>query len=200
MSAVEWQERGPDELGLGESVHGGPHAGPLDARQRRVYRFTFALLLWTEWMVFVTLWALRVVYAGTEDLGRPLWPPVVLLLLLAAGALPLRAALAAARSADARRCARLLLAALAPGVLVLAGIGWEWAALGLPASSHLGELYYATAGTFAVLLAAQLLAAVAAAAAWRRGRGSEFAADAAWLHWLLLAAAWLGILVVVYAL
>lgn len=204
---VEWRENvEAGELQYNErrtgTAEGGPHVGPLNERQRLMYRFGFFLVVWMEAVLLVTLFALKLVYAGSGS--RPpslnLWLPGIVLAALAAGAWPLTRAARAARADRQRDAALLQLPALALGLVALGAIAADWALLDEPASSHFGEVWYVTTVVWASLLVFELFAQLGVLSAGLRRRTGEFAVDAVRMQWLFLLASWILVYGIVYAL
>lgn len=204
---VEWRDNvEAGELQFNEkrtgTAEGGPHIGPLNERQRLMYRFGFFLVIWMQAVLLITLFALKLVYAGTGS--RPsslnLWLPGIVLAALAAGVWPLTLALDAARADRQRTAALLQLPALALGLAAIGAIAADWALLDAPTSGHYGEVWYVTTVAWASLLVVELLAQLGVLSAGLRHRTGEFAVDAIRMQWLFLLAAWILVYGIVYAL
>jgi hypothetical protein len=212
-SVVEWHERGefsderiahgPGEQPSGTS-EGGPHIGPLQPRQRRMYRFTFGLMLWVEAMAFITMFALKIVYAGTN--GYPsaidMVPPAVVFLLLAVGIVPVQLSLRAARADDRRTAAlrQLLPIVLVLGIYAAIAVDWAEAFPSVSASSHYGEVWYTTNVLFGTFLLCELFGQLGAVTAGLRRRSGEFTFDVLSMQWLALFVFWIFIWGIVYTL
>ena len=212
-SVVEWHERGefsderiahgPGERPSGTS-EGGPHLGPLQPRQRRMYRFTFGLMLWVEAMAFITMFALKIVYAGTN--GYPsaidMVPPAVVFLLLAIGILPAQRSLRAARADDLRGAAirQLPLIVLALGIYAAIAVDWSEAFPAVSPSSHYGEVWYTTNVLFGTFLLCHFVGQLGTITAALRRRSGEFAFDAISMQWLALFVFWIFSWGIVYTL
>ncbi len=184
-----------------------PHALAQPALSRRklhAYRLGLGLLLFAEAMVFLTLFTIRFLLAGT---GHPAaldqWLGLALTGLMWASIFPARDALEAARRGESRRAAGSLLLTLLAGLLVLALVGIEWATIDLSAGSRFGGIFLTASAFHAVHMLAAVLVLAGLAIQALRGRftpGSHFAVEAGVLFWLFMVGVWVALWTVFYLL
>lgn len=182
------------------SVAAQGHAHGVSAeRQLRMLRFGFGLFLLAEAMMFVTLFSTRFVLAGSSrpgDLNQ--WLAGLVSVVMVASVLPARGVVRAhSRGEERAMLVSLGVLALA-AALVLAAVGWEWSALGVPAASRYGGIFLAAAGVHAAHVFAALVVFAGVGASARRGRLTSFMVEAAMLFWLFVVGAWLGLWAVFY--
>ncbi len=177
---------------------------PLTRRQREMYRFGFALFLFTEGMLFLTLFATRFVLAGSGHPGTlDQVSALTLTGLMWLSILPARDAWhAAARGETGRLVSSLLLTALL-GALMLVGEAVEWSRLELSSQSRFGGVFFTALGIHAVHMLGGMLALVGVAVSAARGRvspGRRFPVEATVLFWLFLVGGWVVLYAVFYLL
>lgn len=174
----------------------------LTRRQLEMVRFGFVLFLLSEATIFATLFATRFLFAGTsQPAGLDEGLASVLTAVVVVSAAPAIAAQRAAARGDDRGTVRWLLATLALGLLLLAGIGLEWSQLAIGAGDRFGGVFRTTLGVHAVHLAAAVLVLAGLARSARRGRftaGSHFAVEAGVLFWLFLVLVWIAFYAIFY--
>lgn len=177
-------------------------ATPLTERQLRMYRFGLALFLFSEAMMFVTLFSLRFVLAGADspaELEQLAGGALTLLMWLTL--VPAQEAVAAARRGDTPGLVRSLRLVAFLGVLLLAGAALEWSQVGLPAESRFGGIFYASLGFHAAHTAAGVVVVLGLAEQARRGRftpSSHFAVEAGVLFWTFMVGVWIALWTVFY--
>lgn len=177
-------------------------AVPLSPRQRDMYRFGFGVFLFSEGMIFLTVFSTRFVLAGTSrpaGLDQGLAAALTALVLLSV--LPALDAWRAAGRGDAAALRSSLLLTGAIGVLLLAGVAWEWSALDVSSASRFGGVFLTALGLHAAHVAAGVLALGGLAASAARGRfsaGNHFAVEAGVLFWLFVVGVWVALYATFY--
>jgi heme/copper-type cytochrome/quinol oxidase subunit 3 len=176
----------------------------LTPRHVHMVRLGLGLLLVSEVIVFVTLFSIRFLVAGS---GHPSALKqivgVALTLLMLLSVVPALDSLAAARRGDGRRLISSLLATLAVGVLVLVAIAVEWGQLDLAAGNPFGGIFLTASGFHAAHMLAAVLVLAGLAAQAARGRFSpdnHVAVEAGVAFWLFMVAVWIGLWIVFYLL
>ena len=179
-------------------------ATPLTLRQREMYRFGLALFLLAEGIIFLTLFSIRFLLAGA---GHPSeLSPVTgfaLTLLMLLGVVPALRALAAARRDELDTLVRSLLLTAFIGVLVVAALAVEWAALDLDPGSRFGGIYLTAFAAHALHMAAAVAVLSGLAIQVRRGLttpSSSFAVEGGLLFWLFMVGVWVALWAVFYVL
>lgn len=179
-------------------------ATPLSRRERRMYLGAFSLFILAESLVFVTLFAVRFVYAGTSrspELNYPLGVGLTALFLVSA--VPAWQADRAIARGDTRVMLRGLAATFVLGLLGLLGIAVDWATLTLDPGSRFGENYFIITGVHAFHIVVGL---IFLAALWSSGRRGRFTPQNYWLvtagrwFWHFVVVAWVALFVVLYVL
>lgn len=177
---------------------------PSAERRQAMYRFGFALFLFAEGMLFLTLFSMRFLLAGVErpaELNQLLAVALTGLMLLSV--VPAREALKAAARGDAGKLRENALVTLVLGVLVLTAVAWEWASLTLSPGSRFGGVFFMALGIHAVHVAAGVLVFAGLAISADLGRfspGDHFAVEAGVLFWLFLVGVWVVLYAVFYLL
>jgi heme/copper-type cytochrome/quinol oxidase subunit 3 len=185
-------------------AHSHGAVAQLTPRTRNMYRFGFALFLFSEGMMFLTLFSTRFLLAGLSrpsDVNLVLGGALTGLMLLSV--LPALEALRAASRGDASALRDNLLLTLVLGVLLLPGVAWEWASLTVSPGSRFGSVFFTALGIHAVHVAAGVLVLAGLAISADLGRfsaASHFAVEAGVLFWLFLVGAWVAIYAVFYLL
>lgn len=166
-----------------------------------MYVGAFSLFLLAEGLLFVTLFALRFLYAGPS--GSPSLRPGGAFLIGAvfvASLVPIwLAARESARTGSASP--RALAAAFLLGALALGGVIVEWRSVDIPPAIPLGGLYFITAGVHVVHIVGGL---IFLAGLWSRSRRPARGARDAWLFragalfWSFVAITWLALVAVFY--
>lgn len=174
------------------------------AEQARAYRGGLLIFLVSESMFFVAVLASRFVLAGT---GHPAELNQILVGVLSAVMLASLVPVARMRRAAARgswaKVQREATLALLAGVVLLAGVGWEWGGLSLAPASRYGGIYYLSVGLDAlhVFIGVLLLAGVAGRARHDRFTPeAHFGVVAGQMFWYLVTAVWLAVWIVFYLL
>lgn len=172
------------------------------AERSRAYHGGFLIFLLSESMFFLSLLASRFVLAGG---GHPAsLDQMVAAIVTAVVVVSLYPVTAMQRAADNGRWSSVqrfaVLTALA-GLVLLAGVAWEWHGLALDPQSRYGGIYYFTVGMHAlhVFIAVLLMLGIAGRA--RAGRFTErsrFGVQAGQLFWYLIAGLWLAVWAVFY--
>lgn len=192
----------PVALSPADGVPIAPEEVEVTDRQLRMYRGGFLLLLISESFVFVTLFAVRFLLAGTE---RPPQLSIisggVISAVLAAGAvtatLGVRAVTHDQRSRMTTYLAATALIGLAGGVAIIVDL----LLTRLDPASRFGGIFLVTAWIHLAHIGLALLFLVAAWSAGRRGRfGARnfWVPEAAARLWYFVVVTWLGVYVVFY--
>ena len=187
-----------------ELTHGHGDGARLDLRRRKMCRFGFALFLFSESMMFLTLFSTRFLLAGA---GRP--PDLNLVLggaltgLMLLSVLPALEALGAASRGDAAKLRDNLLLTLGLGMVLLLGVVWEWTSLTISSESRFGGVFFMALGLHGVHVVAGILVLAGLAISADLGRFSptdHFAVEAGVLFWLFLVGVWVAFYAVFYLL
>ncbi len=177
-------------------------ARPLSRRERRMYLGAFSLILFAESLIFVTLFAVRFLYAGTSrapELNYPLG--IVLTVVFLASLAPVWQAERAIAQGHAETMVNRLGVTFLLGLVALVGIFYDWRTIALDPGSRYGENYFVITGVhaFHIVLGLLFLAAL-----WSSGRRGRFTPQNYWLvtagawFWYLVVAAWVGLFVVLF--
>jgi len=175
----------------------------LTARQIRMYRGGFLVVLGTESLFFVTLFAIRFLIAGTArpaDFGL-LGAAVTAVFVLSA--VPAYAALRAVRAGEVGRMRARAAMAFVLGVVALTLIVSELATRLGGFEPRYAEIFGATAFIHGVHIVIGLLFLAAVWSAAGRGRfsaGDHWVVEAAVRFWWFVVATWLGVYAVFYLL
>ena len=176
----------------------------LTPRHVHMVRLGLGLLLLSEAIVFVTLFSIRFLVAGSghpQALKQVVGAALTLLMFLSV--VPALDSLAAARRGDGRRLVSSLLVTLVVGMLVLIAIAVEWAQLDLGAGDPFGDIFLTASGFHAVhmLAAVLVLAGIAIQASQDRfSPDNHVAVEAAVAFWMFMVAVWIGLWTVFYLL
>lgn len=177
---------------------------PLTARQREMYRFGLALFLLAEGIVFLTLFSIRFLLAGS---GHPddLSPMTggALTLLMGLSVVPAVQALRAARRDERDVLVRSLLVIASIGVLVVVAVAVEWATLDLSPGSRFGGIFLTAFAAHALHVLAAIAVLSGLAIQVRRGLltpSSSFAVEGGILFWLFMVGVWTALWAVFYVL
>lgn len=179
-------------------------ARSLTARQLRMYRGGFLVVLGTESIFFVTLFAVRFLIAGT---GRPAELEALggaaITAVFALSAVPAGLALRAIRAGEVGRMRTNAATAFALGLLALGLIVSEMATRIGGLERRFAEIFGATAFIHGVHIVIGLLFLAAIWSAAGRGRfsaGDHWVVEAAVRFWWFVTLTWLGVYVVFYLL
>jgi len=188
--------------------HPSVHLSAVEMGRRHSIRGGFILFLFSESMLFVTLFASRFLYAGLghPDLDQVL--PAAQTFLLLVSVVLIRSALVRWRrepdsGAGAGALVRPWWGAVAVGALVTGGIVVEWARIGIPVGSTYGQFYYFALGLHLLHFVAGVLMVVAVAvSAQRRALPSSRATlvECTALFWYYVVGLWAAVWVVFYLL
>lgn len=177
-------------------------AEPLSRRERRMYLGAFSLFIFAESLVFVTLFAVRFLIAGT---GRA--PGINYVLgtaltgLFVASLLPVWRADRAIARGDATAMVTGLGVTFGLGLAALLGIFYDWRTVGLDPGSRYGGSYFLITGVHVFHIAIGL---IFLAALWSSGRRGRFTPQNHWpvtagtWFWTFIVAAWVGLFVVLF--
>lgn len=174
---------------------------PLSARQIRMYRGAFIVILVSESFFFVTLFAVRFLLVGLDrPAGLGLLLSSLATLLFLAGGVTAWLALGAVREGDHGAAVTNLGVSLLIGLLALALVVVE--AVGAPgAGTRYGDILGATTWIHAAHIVTGL---VFLAALWSSARRGRFTVQNHWVleagarFWWFVSAAWLALYVVFY--
>jgi len=150
----------------------------LTARQVRMYWGGFWLLVLSESMIFVTVFAVRflMAYANVApDVDKLLGGLVTLIFVLSVA--PARGAVNEIRKGNNDRAAGGLLATALLGTLAFAGVIVDFFTEKIPAASRFGESYFLAAGYHALHIVIGLVVLYALYSSARKGR---FSVDNHW--------------------
>ncbi|MFW6204585.1 MAG: cytochrome c oxidase subunit 3 [Actinomycetota bacterium] len=178
----------------------GHHAGA--ERERRTRLFGLALFIVAETMIFVPLFAIRFLLAGTsQPEGLRAGGTVVLTVVMAASFAAMYGARRAARRDSPSATATGLWTAAVLGLVTAVGSGIAWTDPALDAADHFGGVFYLTTGAHAVhlVLGAAFIAGLAVQA--RRGRfaGDDHTlVDVAYWFWAYLLVLFLAVDVIFF--
>lgn len=169
-----------------------------------MYVGAFCLFIFAEATIFVTVFAVRFLYAGTDRSPALNTPRGLVLTALFVASLPSSwVALHAIRRNRRALAMGALGATFVLGLIALIGIWVDWRTLKLPAGSRFGETYYLTTGihAFHIVLGLLFLAALGSSL----GRGN-FTAEEHWpatvgvLFWWFVALMWVALFVIYFVL
>ncbi|HEX6195305.1 MAG TPA: cytochrome c oxidase subunit 3 [Jiangellaceae bacterium] len=172
-----------------------------EQRERRTRLFGLALFIVAETMIFVPVFAIRFLLAGT---ARPADLDDGFALVLTAVMVASFAAMHIARRAARRdrwpAAAAGLWAAAVLGLVTAVGSGIGWADPALDAASDFGGTFYLATGAHALHLVAGAAFVAGLAVQARRGRlaGGRTLLDVAYWFWAFLLVVWLAIEVIFY--
>ncbi len=143
----------------------------LTARQIRMYWGSFWLIILSESMIFVTVFAVRFLMAFgnvSPDANRLVGGLITLVFV--ASVVPARSAVRAIRSGHNDTAARSLLTTAFMGLLAFAGVIADLVTVHLDPSSRYGESYFLATGYHALHIFIGLLVLFALASSARRAR------------------------------
>lgn len=166
------------------------------------YRGGLVIFLISESMFFVSLLATRFVLAGDghpAQLDQVLAAVLTILMLLSL--FPATLMQRAARHANWDGVRTWAATTLGAGLVVLAGVMWEWATGDISAQSRFGGIYYLTVAMHTLHILIGLLLLVAVITRVRSGkftRTSHFGVEAGQLFWYLVVGLWVAVWAVLY--
>lgn len=176
---------------------------PLNAAAReRSLLGGLIIFLISESMFFVALLSIRFALAGSghpAELNEVL--ATVLTLVVLASVYPATLMPRAAARGDWDAVQKWAWLTLLAGLVLLAGVAWEWVSSSLTAPSRFGGIYYLTVAVHAVHVLIGvliLLSVVTRSRAHQLTIDSHFTVKAAQLFWYLVTGLWLAVWVVFY--
>lgn len=173
-----------------------------EQRHRRVRLFGLALLVVAESMIFIPLFAIRILTAGTgqpANLGTVL--PMLLTVAMVASFVAMYIARRTARQDRWPSTATALWIAAVLGLATAVGAGIGWGDPALDAGSNYGGIFYVTTGAHAahLVLGSAFLAGLAVQARQGRLAGEgRTTLDCAYWFWAFLLVVWVAIDVIFY--
>lgn len=177
---------------------------PLTSRQREMYRFGLALFLLAEGTIFLTLFSIRFLLAGTghpSELSQVAGGALTLLMWLSV--LPALRALRASRRDERKALVGSLLVTAFIGVLVVFAVAVEWATLDLDPGSRFGGVFLTAFAAHALHMLAAIAVLVGLAIQVSRGLltpSASFAIEGGVLFWLFMVGVWIALWAVFYLL
>ena len=175
---------------------------PLSNRQREMYRFGLALFLLAEGIIFLTLFSIRFLLAGSghpEELSPVTGGALTALMWLSV--VPALQGLRAARRDELDTLVRSLLVTAFIGALVVAVAAVEWATLDLSPGSRFGGIFLTAFAVHALHMLAAIAVLSGLAIQVRRGLltpSSTFAIEGGLLFWLFMVGVWIALWAVFY--
>lgn len=169
-----------------------------------MYRFGLALFLLAEVIIFLTLFSIRFLLAGSghpSELSQVAGGAVTLLMLLSV--VPAIAALRASRRNERAALVGSLLVTAFIGVLVVSAMAVEWATLDLSPGSRFGGVFLTALGVHALHVVAAAAALYGVAIQVRRRLltpSASFAVEGSVLFWLVVVGLWVALWAVFYLL
>jgi heme/copper-type cytochrome/quinol oxidase subunit 3 len=174
----------------------------LTARQVRMYRGGLWLILLSEAMIFVTVFAVRFLMAFAQrspDANQFLG--ALLTLVFVASVFPARNAVREIREGNNETAGRSLLVTNLLGLVGLAGVVFDWFTTKLDPSTRFGESYFLATGYHAlhILIGVIVLSALTSSA--RRGRFSaanHWSVEGGVLFWYFVVLMWVLLYVIFF--
>lgn len=174
----------------------------LTDRQLRMYRGGFLIVLISESFVFVTLFAVRFLLAGTERASEVnVFTGGLISAILVAGGVTAHLGVRAARNDDRSHMTAWLAATALLGLAGGSAIVIDLLLTRLDPASRFGGIFVVTTWIHLAHIALALLFLVAASSAARRGRfGARnfWVPEAAARLWYFVVVTWLGVYIVFY--
>lgn len=177
---------------------------PLSTRRREMYRFGLALFLLAEGIIFLTLFSIRFLLAGSghpDDLSAVTGAALTALMWLSV--VPALMGLRAARRDELDALVRSLVLTAFIGVLVVVAVAVEWATLDLAPGSRFGGVFLTAFAAHALHTLAAIAVLSGVAIQVRRGLltpSSSFAVEGGLLFWLFMVGVWIALWAVFYVL
>lgn len=174
----------------------------LSARQIRMYRGGLWLLLLSEAMIFVTVFAVRFLMAFAQrspHLDQLLGGLLTLVFL--ASLVPARSAVREIRQGRNDTAARSLLTTTLLGLAGLVGVAVDWFTAGMDPGSRFGESYYLATGYHALHILIGVLVLSALTSSARRGRFSmanHWSVEGGVLFWYFVVLMWVLLYVIFF--
>ena len=173
----------------------------LTARQLRMYRGSLWLLLLSETMLFVTVFAVRFLMAFAQrspDLNQLLGG--LLTLVFVASVFPARSAVREIRQGNNDSARRSLFVATLLGLAGLAGVVVDWLTTKLDPSTRFGESYFLATGYHAlhIFIGVVVLSALTSSASKNRfSVANHWSVEGGVLFWYFVVLMWV-LLYVIY--
>lgn len=174
----------------------------LSRRERRMYLGAFSLFIFAESLIFVTLFAVRFLVAGTSrGPGINIVLGTALTVLFIVSLVPVWWADRAIARGNVPAMVAGLGVTFFLGLAALLGIFYDWRTLTLDPGSRYGGNYFVTTGVHAFHI---VLGLIFLSALWSSGRRGRFTPQNFWLvtagvwFWTFIVATWVGLFVVLF--
>lgn len=174
----------------------------LTARQVRMYRGSLWLIILSETMLFITVFAVRFLMAFAQrspDVNQLLG--ALLTLVFVASVFPARNAVHEIRQGNNETAGRSLLVATLLGVVGFAGIVFDWLTTKLDPSTRFGESYILATGYHALHIFIGVIVLAALTSSARRGRFSaanHWSVEGGVLFWYFVVLMWVLLYVIFF--